>query len=325
MTAQVALVEVTRRDQRSGRELVESSHAGTVVVVDGAGEIVWSIGDPERLTFARSVVKPFQAAACLELLGDEAGELTDEEVAIAWASHRAEPRHLAAVDALLRRAATSPDDLTCPPATGEHDSDAPAERRRYNCSGKHAMFALAGRCVDEHGPALVDPDWRLQRHVLSSMERWLGPAEAVAVDGCGAPAIAIPLVALARGYRRLPTEPVFGPVVRAGLAHPGLVGGEGRAESALLASGVVAKPGAEGVFGLAFTDDRGRALAAAIKIEDGAGRAASEAAVALVRACGGPSVHWTSPEPMGGGMPQGHVRASEALLDVGRAIGATSF
>jgi len=325
MTSAVTLVEVTRRDQRSGRELLESSHAGTVVVVDGAGEVVWAIGDAERLTFARSVVKPFQAAACLQLLGDEVGELTDEEVAIAWASHRAEPRHLDAVAALLRRAATPPDDLTCPPSTGEHDPDAPAERRRYNCSGKHAMFALAGRSVGEQGPVLVDPDSRLQRYVLSSMERWLGPIGAVAVDGCGAPAIAVPLVALARGYARLATDPAFEPVVRAGLAHPGLVGGEGRAESALLAAGVVAKPGAEGVFGLAFTDDRGRPLAAAIKIEDGAGRAASEAAVALVRSCGGPTVDWASPEPTGGGRPQGHIRASDALVETGRAIGARSF
>ena len=322
MTQPAVLVEVTRRDQRSGDEMVESRHAGTVVVVDERGDVLGALGDPARVTFARSAVKPFQAAACLQLLGDT--KLTDEEIAVAWASHRGEPRHLDAVARLLERSATPPEALTCPPATGDHDPAAPAERRRFNCSGKHALFALAGRVLGESGPELVDPGSRLQQHVLRRMAEWLGPADAVAIDGCGAPAVAIPLVALARGFARLPQDEDFAAVVRAGFVFPGLVGGEGRAETALLAAEVVAKPGAEGVFGLTFAAPDLGTVAAAVKIEDGAGRAAAETAVALVRAFRGPVVDWDSPAPTGGGVPQGSIRATSVLAELARLCGVRS-
>lgn len=320
MTEPAVLVEVTRRDQRTGVELVESSHRGCVVVVDENGATVGALGDPDRVTFLRSAVKPFQAAASLELLGHGGADLTDEEVAVGWASHRAEPRHLTAVAALLARSATDPDDLTCPPAVGEHDPGAPAERRRFNCSGKHALFALAGTTVGERGPRLVEVDSAVQRHVLGRIEQWLGPVHAVAVDGCGAPAPAMALRSLAVGFARLAHDPAFARVVRAGFAHPGLVGGEGRAETALLAAGVIAKPGAEGVFGLAFRSASGRSLAAAIKVEDGAGRAAAAAAVGIVREAAGADVDWTSPPPLGGGVPQGSVRAAPAVVDLARSL-----
>lgn len=323
MTQPAVLVEVTRRDQRSGDEMVESRHAGTVVVVDDRGGVLGAVGDPDRVTFARSAVKPFQAAACLQLLADTT-TLTDEEIAVAWASHRAEPRHLDAVAHLLERSGTSPDALTCPPATGEHDPAAPEERRRFNCSGKHALFALAGQMLGESGPELVDPDSRLQRYVLGAMADWLGPADAVAIDGCGAPAVALPLVALARGFARLPEDDAFAALVRAGIAFPGLVGGQGRAETALLAAGVVAKPGAEGVFGLTFTTPDLGSVAAAIKIEDGADRAAAETAVALVRAFRGPTVDWESPAPTGGGVPQGTVRATATIAELAHRCGVGS-
>ena len=57
-------------------------------------------------------------------------------------------------------------------------------------------------------------------------------------------------------------------VCRAGLAHPALVGGEGRVESALLAAGVVAKTGAEGVYGAGWVQG-GTAHGVALKGEDG--------------------------------------------------------
>lgn len=314
MTAPPVLVEVTRRD-RSGREVVESTHRAHVAVVDASGQVVAGLGDPDRLTYLRSAVKPFQAAACLQLLDDGGAGLTAPELAVAWASHRAEPRHLEAVAALLARSGTSPDDLTCPPTSGEDDPSAPAERRRFNCSGKHALFALAGAALGDRGQAVIDPDGQVQRHVLSAMDRWLLPAEAVAVDGCGAPAVALPLWGLAKGFAQLPIDQAFDRVVHAGLEHPGLVGGEGRPETSLLEAGVIAKPGAEGVFGLAVPTAQGW-LGVAVKVEDGASRAAGTIAVGVTAALGGPRVAWRHPAPTGGGEPQGHVRWTASLEDL---------
>jgi L-asparaginase II len=304
------LVEVTRRDVRTGTEVVESVHNGHLALVAGDGEVLGAIGDPATVIFARSAVKPFQATACLELLGEH-DRPSDAELAVAWASHRAEQRHLAAVATLLERSGTAADELTCPPAVGEAVPGASPARLQHNCSGKHALFALAGRRVGCPRERLLDPDGPLQRAVLGLLEEVLGPAAAVGVDRCGAPAVVIALHHLAQGFARLTVDGRFRAVRTAGFAHPGLVGGEGRPESALLAAGVVAKVGAEGVFAAGWRSADGEPRGLAVKVADGASRAANAAVVGLLVGLevvdGGV---WRSPPTLGGGRPQGQVRVA---------------
>ncbi|MGI6187925.1 MAG: asparaginase, partial [Brevibacillus sp.] len=47
-------------------EIVESSHLGHVAVVDAQGTLLYWYGDPHRLTFARSSMKPIQAIPVVE-------------------------------------------------------------------------------------------------------------------------------------------------------------------------------------------------------------------------------------------------------------------
>jgi L-asparaginase II len=304
------LVEVTRRDVRSGAEVVESVHSGHLVL--GA------IGDPGAVTFVRSAVKPFQATACLELLG-ASDRPSDAELAVAWSSHRAEPRHLEAVASLLARSGTAPGELTCPPAAGEADPGATPARLRHNCSGKHAMFALAGRRIGCPRDRLLDPDGPLQRVVLGVLEEVLGPAAAVGVDGCGAPAVVVPLDRLARAFALLAVDRRFEVVRAAGFAHPGLVGGEDRLESALLGEGIVAKVGAEGIFAAGWHDADGRGRGVAVKVADGASRAANAATVGLLAGLEVVTDDvWCAPPPLGGGRPQGEVRAAAGVDALGR-------
>lgn len=307
MTTGVPLVEVTRTDRRRDLEVVESVHTGHVVVVDGDGRVVAAAGDPARPTYHRSSVKPFQTVASLEILGDAAADLTPEEVAVAWASHTAEDVHLATVRRLLDRAGLAEDDLTCPPATREAVPGSDERRLHYNCSGKHALFGWAGHVLGLPRDRRLVPDAALQARVLAVVQEAVGDVDGWAVDGCGAPAVLGPLVGLARGYAALRREDRWARVVDAGLTAPVLVGGTDRAETALLAAGVVAKPGAEGVFALAFDTPSGP-RAAAVKIDDGAARAAATVAVALVAALGGPTVTWSHPV-LGGGAPEGTCRA----------------
>lgn len=307
---------MTRRDVRTGSEVVESVHSGHLAVVAGGGEVLGAIGDPGVVTFVRSAVKPFQATACLELLGasDRPG---DAELAVAWSSHRAERRHLAAVASLLARSSTAPDELTCPPAAGEADPGATPARLQHNCSGKHALFALAGQRVGCPRARLLDPDGPLQRAVLGALEEVLGPVAAVGVDGCGAPAVVIPLHRLARGFAALAVDDRFEAVRRAGFAHPGLVGGEGRLESALLGAGIVAKIGAEGVFAAGWPGTDGTGRGVAVKVADGAARAANAAMAGVlvgVEVVG--TDLWRAPPPLGGGRPQGEVRAAAAVHEL---------
>jgi len=318
------LVEITRRDVRTGRQHLESAHAAHLVVGGPEGEVVASCGDPEHPTFVRSTAKPFQATACLEIL-EEAGDPShlpgDDELAVAWASHRGEPGHLDAVNRLLQRSGTPPDALTCPPAAPEAAPGAPPSRLQHNCSGKHALFALAGRGLGVAGPALLDPEARLQRRVLAVLERELGPPVAIGVDGCGAPAVAVPLRRLATGFAGLAAAGRFRRVRRSGVVHPGLVGGVGRLETALLGVGVVAKVGAEGVYGVGWVAADGRPWGLAIKAVDGAARGVAAVTAEVLTATGVvPSGTWTPPPPLGGGLSAGQVRVTDEVAGVAATL-----
>jgi L-asparaginase II len=306
----VPIAEVTRRDVRSGTQVVESRHLGHVAIVAGDGATHASLGLPDGPIFVRSTAKPFQATACLELLDLAGGSPAPPEIAVSWASHRGEARHVEAVRRLLHRSGTPPDQLTCPVDRPEADPGATPTRLLHNCSGKHAMFALAGLHQGTARARLLDPDGPLQRVVLEVLADALGAFTAVGIDGCGAPAVAVPLSSLARAYGALAVDERWRRVREAGFTHPALVGGEGRLESALLRAGVVAKVGAEGVYAAGWVDHVGRPYGIAIKATDGSPRgAAALLRDTLVELGVVPGDVWVPPPPLGGGRPAGEVRS----------------
>jgi hypothetical protein len=85
--AAVPLAEVVRGD------LVESVHAGHLVLLGADGEPVLERGDPDAVIWPRSSVKPFQAVAMLW----HGLVLPPRLLALAAASHNGEPEHLAGV------------------------------------------------------------------------------------------------------------------------------------------------------------------------------------------------------------------------------------
>jgi L-asparaginase II len=321
----VPLVEVTRRDVASGREIIESVHLGHLVAVDGTGSITHEAGDAELVVFPRSALKPFQATLCLELLDGVGIDLTDEEIAVGWASHRAEPEQLAAVQALLARAGVEGDAveevLTCPRAPVPDDPLVPRSHLAHNCSGKHALFTLTahalGMPVDR--AALLAHDGPLQTRLLAGLEDMLGRVDAVGVDGCGAPALALPLIAVARAFARFSADDRYARARRAGFAHPALVAGHERGpggtrrpmvDTALLGAGVVAKRGAEGVLAVGWSSGTGPAGGMAVKASDGSMRGAATAVVAHLEAVGAaPAGTWQEAPPLGGGAAAGSILA----------------
>ncbi|HEY7561261.1 MAG TPA: asparaginase [Gaiellaceae bacterium] len=246
--------------------LVESRHrVHAVVLRDGQIERSW--GDPETVAYVRSAAKPLQALP-LAPLG-----LPDEELAIACASHEARPEQLDAVRALLARAGATEDDLEC---GAEHGS-----RLGHNCSGKHAGFLLLAheRGWERQGYRL--PEHPVQREMRGIVAEAVGRAPATletAVDGCGVPTYALSLVEMARAFAGLVggEPPDATTVARAMTALPDLVGGPGSIDTLVMRAlpGAVAKRGAEGVLCVGTAD--GAALA--LKVEDGANRAAYAAA-----------------------------------------------
>ncbi len=159
--------------------------------------------------------------------------------------------------------------------------------------------------------------------MLATLAQVVGPLAGVSTDGCGAPAVAASLAGLARGYAELADpDGRWAPIAAAGRAHPDLVGGRGRLESVLLAGGIVAKPGAEGVFAAGWTGSDGGVRAAALKISDGASRGSSTALHGLLTAAGLVAEEaWRPPPVMGGSRRVGEVLASESVASLGAALG----
>jgi L-asparaginase II len=250
--------------------LVESRHRAHAVVVRD-GEVVESWGDPDLVAFVRSAAKPLQALPLVPY------DLPTEELAIASASHEARPDQLVAVRALLERAGATTDDLEC---GAEHGS-----RLRHNCSGKHAGFLFLSRARgwDTEGYRL--PEHPLQQEILALVAKAVGrPADEIetAVDGCGVPTFALSLREMAHVFAGLVSGEPSGAatVVAAMTAHPELVGGRQSVDTLVMRAlpGAVAKRGAEGVLCAGLPDGTGVAL----KVEDGANRAAFAAAGAVL-------------------------------------------
>jgi L-asparaginase II len=269
--------------------VLESRHTVHVAVVDSAGRLVASAGDPDYRTFWRSAAKPFQALPLVEDGVVERFGLTRQDLALTCASHSSEPAQVALVREFLQRVGCSERDLMCGPHRPLSDAVAKDFETRgvrltaihSNCSGKHTgMLGLAtlhGWPTEFYG-RIEHP---VQQRCLKSVSEYTDVATGdlgVAVDGCGVACFALPLRNMALAYTRLD-----GPVLEAMTLHPELIAGEGRPCTEIMRAHpgrVVAKVGAEGVYSALLVRE---GLGVSLKVEDGHS-VASALAIAVVLA-----------------------------------------
>jgi L-asparaginase II len=238
-------VDAIRVTVRRGA-VVEAVHRVHVRATDGT-----AYGD-DVYCFLRSSLKPIQAVPLAEAYDD----LDEDELAIACASHQAEPAQLAAVRKLLARAGATADDLENGLQPGRPDG-----KLGHNCSGKHAGMLAACRANDWPLHPYSDLVHPVQQRIAEFVQ---GDRE-TAVDGCGVPTFAMRLGEMSDLFLRTPER------IRAAMvAHPELIGGQGADDTDLMRvrSGYWAKRGAEGLFCVA-----GDGVAWTFKVEDGANRA----------------------------------------------------
>jgi L-asparaginase II len=243
---------------------VESGHlVHAVAVQDGA--VVAEVGDSAFVTSLRSSAKPFQALSLVRSRDD----LDGEDIAIASASHRAEPEQIEAVRRLLAKAPATEADLEVGLQEGR-----PAEPIYHNCSGKHAGMLATCRARDWPTEGYRLAGHPLQDEILSEVAAAAGvdPGElGTAVDGCGVVCFALPLERVAFMFSRLQSREGGDRVAAAMRARPQLVGGAGRPDTELMRAlpGWTAKGGAEALFCATGPDGLGVAL----KTQDGGYRA----------------------------------------------------
>lgn len=275
---------------------LEAVVRGHVVVVDAGGAILAAAGDPHAATTLRSCVKPIQALPFVRRAADAIGA-TAADIAVACASHNGEPVHVEAVRALLQRAGVGEGALSCGP---QPPSDPEAARQllasggvplpvHNNCSGKHAAMLAACRVAGWPLDGYAAHDHPLQAEIRSVVGGLAGADLAASpwgIDGCGLPTHQLPLSAIARTFAAAGGDAGFTRCQEAMAAHPHLVAGRGRFDTAVLeAAGrdLTVKVGGAAVW-VACRRPGGPALA--LKLEAGDDTALPAIALAALGALG---------------------------------------
>ena len=295
MSKNPVVIEVTRGP------VVESRHEGIAAIVKADGSIVESWGDVDSLVLPRSANKPIQAMAFVESGAVEKFGLGNEHIALSCASHNGEPRHVETVKAWLAKIGLSENDLECGAHAPKLQASIEAMARENvlpgpaynNCSGKHSGFLSTAVVYGEPTKGYIKYDHPVQRRLRAVMTDLCGSNAddfQYGTDGCGIPTLAAPLKTLARAMASMADPSRLSNrhaeaatrICTAMNAEPFMVAGSGRfctkVNGAL--SGVAqVKTGAEGVFcGMLPT----LGLGIAIKMWDGAGRAAEVAMATLL-------------------------------------------
>lgn len=279
-------------------ETVESVHRGHLIIIDGDGNTNVSIGDPKAVTFFRSAAKPFQAIPCITSGAADAFGFSEEEIAMACASHSGESRHVRIVGLMLERAGLSEAHLHCGSHLPFYDKESErmlrageyATQLHNNCSGKHAAMLAFAKHIEADLNIYELLENPVQQKILETVSQFsevpVGKIK-IGIDGCVVPNFALPLHAMATSFMNLirpekfdqKTQSAAARIVSAFVKFPELIGGSERLDTMLMQAAegkIISKVGADGVWlcGVLPGEKHPTGLAIALKIEDGDDRRA---------------------------------------------------
>lgn len=318
--------------------ILESLHSGDAVVCDATGEIRHVWGDPSKVVLPRSSAKMLQALPLLESGAARAFGLSDQQIALACASHGAQPLHTKAVQNWLKDLELGEPDLRC----GTHEPTHRESRRALllsgekpcqlhnNCSGKHAGFLTLNKHFGGHSE-YVDIDHPVQKACLSAFEELTQESSSgYGIDGCSAPNHAATLAGTARAMAAFAAADEsasdtrissMARITRAMATYPVLLSAEGRACAVLTEAmnhRATVKTGAEGYYTAILPEQK---LGVALKITDGTTRAAECAIAAILVKLGvlrsehpGAQRYINAPIKNANGLQTGWMRPSQTLL-----------
>lgn len=191
-------------------ECIESIHSVYAVILDSEGKIVESYGDPLYKTFPRSAIKMLQALPLLESGAAEEYKLKDYHIALACASHSAEPEHITAVEEWMKLVGFNANDFACGAHYSYHEPTAhnmirnniTPTRVHNNCSGKHSGMITVCKYYgdDPNGYQLYNHPAQVRvRKILSETMQINHDELSYGIDGCAIPTYFTPLYNIALG------------------------------------------------------------------------------------------------------------------------------
>lgn len=274
-------------------DTVESVHRGHLIAIDGDGNTIAAIGDPKAVTFFRSASKPFQAVPLITSGAADAFNFSEEEIALACASHSGEARHVRIAALMLERIGLNEAHLHCGTHLPFYEKEAErmlrvgefATQLHNNCSGKHAGMLAVAKHIEADIGTYETPENPVQQAILEAVATFTEiPVDKIriGIDGCAAPNFALPLYSMAKSFANLvrPFEldekyrKASERIVSAMTTFPELIGGSERLDTMLMQAApgqIISKVGADGVWlcGVLPSEKYPTGLGVALKIEDG--------------------------------------------------------
>jgi L-asparaginase II len=290
-------------------ETIESLHRGHIIVLDGDGQEIFGLGNPDFVTFFRSAAKPFQAIPFILSGAAERFGFWENEIALACGSHSGEPIHVETAQRMLQKIGLSETDLRCGSHLPFHQESAyqlirakkTPNQLHNNCSGKHSAMLAFAKQIGADLKTYEMPENPIQQEIFETISQFTEiPKNQIelGIDGCAAANFALSLRGMAGSFAKL----VFPPkdfadelsktcrrIVSAFMDYPELIGGAERLDTLVMQAArgkMICKVGAEGLWlcGILPSPKWKRGLGIALKIEDGEDlRARTVAGIELLR------------------------------------------
>ena len=278
-------------------DFIESIHVAYAVVVNEAGEIVYSSGDPHYLTCVRSTLKPFQASAAVKEGATKSSEFTSAEIALLCASHNGEDIHVETAESMLKKIGYDTSHYEC----GSHlpydkeskikliQNDEKPSALHNNCSGKHAGMLCLAKYLQVDPKGYTDPDHPVQQLIMKQVKQFSELHDfPLTTDGCSAPVPFMPLFNIALMYQKFASGNYdeLNTLFDAVTSNPYLIAGKDRFDTDFIEAmdgKAVTKVGGEGVRGLGIRAANGEVFGIALKVLDGSQRCSPIATIAVLK------------------------------------------
>jgi len=268
--------------------IVENIHRGDIAVVARNGELLYYKGDPFKVTYIRSALKPIQTLNVFLSGADDKYHFSDEEISLMCASHYGQDIHRKVVDSILEKLGLDMKNLLCGSTYSIKEEYRTAQIAKHvkltpantDCSGKHGGMLAACLAKGYSNEKYYSPEHPVQKDIKKIISNFCEIEEdkiLIGVDGCGVPVHGMPLYNAALGFAKLVCPEGLEPELKGFCGRiftsmnnsPEMVAGTGGFCTELIKNThgkLIGKLGADGVYCIGVKEMN---LGIAVKIEDG--------------------------------------------------------